>query len=335
MTRRPAGATLIELMVSSALGLLVVAAVGSLFLASSRAQRQDERLSFMNQELGFAIAQLVQDIEMAGHWARLHDPSRAELHGNLAVAQDCGAGSTPWTFADRRPLSIVDNATGAAANAVHQCLPAAEVSAGSDVLAIKGVASRVAGTDLDMSGQTPGAVYLRTGNLSGRLYLHNGAALGEVPPPFENREYRPAIYYVQPSVDGLSEPALCRRVLRATGVGSPPAFVAECLAQGVEVLQLEAGIDTDDDGAANFFASSPAGGAAVVSVRLFLLARSSRPDFNHREASGKTYMFSNMEDPHEPAANSADPADRHYYHKTLSTEIVLRNPRTLQGVAIQ
>ena len=49
-----------------------------------------------------------------------------------------------------------------------------------------------------------------------------------------------------------AEPALCRRILQATGAGSPPAFVRECLAQGVENLQLEAGIDTDADGLISF-----------------------------------------------------------------------------------
>lgn len=323
---------MIELLISSVIGLVVVAAVSALFVASSRGLRQDERVSFLNQELGYAMAQLVQDIEMAGHWGRLHDPALVQLHANLAVAQDCGAGAAPWTYAERNALTVVDNADGTAANAAHRCLPAADVSAGSDVLAIKRVEGRVAGTDADMSAQTLGAVYLRTGALAGRLYLHDGSVFGQVPPPFENWEYRPAIYYVQPTLDGIAEPALCRRILRATGVGVAPAFEQECLAQGVENLQVEAGVDTDGDGASNFFTSTPDAAAAVVSVRLFLLARSSRPDFNHSEPAGKTYMFSNMVAPHEPAL---DPVDRRYYHRTLSTEIVLRNPRTLQGVAIQ
>ena len=334
MISRSRGLTLIELLISSALGLVVIAAVGSLFMMSSRAIRQDERMSFMNQELSYAIAQLMQDIEMAGHWARLHESARVELHDNLAIAQDCGPTSTAWTYADRTALRILDNATGASANAAFQCLPASDILPGTDVVAVKRVAGRPGGSDLGMGGQTSGAVYLRTGNLSGRLYLHNGVAFGNVPPPFENWEYRPAIYYIQPTVDGVAEPALCRRILQATGAGSPPAFVRECLAQGVENLQLEAGIDTDADGAANYFTASPTASVSgqIVSVRLFLLARSSRPDPSHSEPAGKSYMFSNMTAPHEPAD---DALDRHYYHKTLSTEIVLRNPRTLQGVAIQ
>ena len=109
------------------------------------------------------------------------------------------------------------------------------------------------------------------------------------------------------------------------------------LAQGVENLQVELGIDTDEDGAANYFMSTPTPEflARAVAVRLYLLARSSRPDFKYDGKSGgskKSYIIGNMQPAHVPADN---PVDRHYYHKTLSTEIVLRNPRSLQGLAIQ
>lgn len=336
------GATLIELMISSSLGLIVIAAVGTLFMASSRSMKQDERMSMMNQELAYAIAQLVQDIEMAGHWARLHDPARVELHGNLSVAQDCGAGTSAWVYADRTAISVVDNATGADTNDRHQCIPATGILPGSDVIAIKRVMGSPAGTDTNMAAQLPGAVYLRSGNLAGRMYLNDGAAFGNVPPPFENWEYRPVIYYIRSSFEDPGEPALCRHRLQATGSATPPAFVGECLAQGVESMHVELGVDTDGDGAANYFwpppppavpvALSALEQTQVVRVRLFLLARSIRPDTNHTEADGKSYMFSNMQDPHVPADDSID---RHYYHRTLSTEMVVRNPRTLQGVAIQ
>jgi hypothetical protein len=56
--------------------------------------------------------------------------------------------------------------------------------------------------------------------------------------------------------------------------------------------------------------------------------RSTRPDFHY--TNEKTYQIGNSVNPYTPSGD-----DSHYYRKTLSTEVALRNPRALQGVAVQ
>jgi len=328
---RQHGTSLIELMVSISLGLVVIGASGSLFLGASQNYREDERRAQMTDDAGFALSQLVQELEMAGFWAQVHDPGMVQRHGSLAVAADCGPPAAAWTYADLSPLAVLDNVTAAGAAMAHACLAADEVRPGTDVLAVKRLVGRASGTDADATRLVTGTPYLRTAGLAGLLYLRGTTAFLPVPAPYQDWEYRVALYYIRDftltATESPREPSLCRQVLRASA--GQPAYVAECLAQGIENLQVEVGVDTDEDGAANRFEVAPdaADLARAVTLRLYLLARSSRPDSDYTDA--RTYQVGNAP-AFEPAGN-----DAHYYRTTLATEVVLRNPRSLQGLAVQ
>ena len=101
------------------------------------------------------------------------------------------------------------------------------------------------------------------------------------------------------------------------------------MAQGVENLQIEVGVDSDGDGTANYFSAQPTAAqlALASNARLYLQVRSARPDVDY--VNEKTYQIGNAE-PFTPAGD-----ERHYLRKTLATEVALRNLRGLQGVAIQ
>ncbi len=324
---RQRGFSLIELMIASSLGIVSVAAVGNVFLGGSSNYRQDEKLSRMHDELAFAMTQLTQDLEMAGFWSRVRDGALIERPGSLTVGNDCGP--TGWAVQDLSSLALDDNPAAASANLLHPCLPAADVQAGADIVAIKRVRGRADASDTDASGLVIGRTYLRTHQGLGALYLGGGTAPA-MEQPYQDYEYRPRLYFVQPYTVSPTEsprvPSLCRMVLRA---GSPPFFAKECLAQGVENLQLEVGVDSDGDGVANFFSQAPAAAdlARAVAVRVYLLVRSATPDPGYR--NDKTYWVGNSPALQPSGDNS------HYYRKTLASEVVLRNTRSLQGLGYQ
>src|ERR1051326_7273948 len=130
------GFSIIELMIAVALGLLSIAAVGSVFMLGSRGYKQDDRVARMHSELRFAMAQLTQELEMTGFWAQVRDPvSDPVVDASAALAdwsKDCGPttdGGAPgpgnnWTFQERRaPLMTLGGVTsGAAAHAVFPCI---------------------------------------------------------------------------------------------------------------------------------------------------------------------------------------------------------------------
>lgn len=335
MTRAPRarperGLSLIQVLVGMAIGTSLAAGLATFFIQGSRSSREDINVASMLNELGFAAGQLGADLEMAGFWAQLHDPSAIDPDGSLAVASDCGPAN--W-YRDLDALQLLDNPTGAQVHAMFPCIAAADVVPGADVVVIKRVLGRVAGTDTDDSGLRAGTLYLRTANRHGVLFLRtNGASTSTVDPPYEDREYAPAVYYVQRYTVSAAEdpllPALCRMTLRSES-GGPPAFGRDCVAQGVENLQLEVGIDSDEDGAANYFTArpTPADLARVSTARLYVQVRSARPDPNY--TNEKTYQIGNAQ-PFKPEGEQA-----RYFRKTLSTEVSLRNPRALNGVAVQ
>jgi type IV pilus assembly protein PilW len=330
--RRSQGLSLIELMVATGLSIVIALGIGTFMLGGTRSGREDINIASMLDELGYAAALLSADLEMAGFWAQVHDPSAIELDGTLALAgTDCGAAG--W-YQQLVPLALLDNNTGASGVrpvTAYPCLDPDDVVPGTDVIAVKRVQGRVAGTDTVTSGLRAGLIYLRTHDKVGRLYRQGGTPEA-VPAPYRNWQYAPAVYYVQAWSDSPSEspriPSLCRMVLRASG--ATPAFTRECVARGVENLQLEIGVDSDEDGSANYFTATPAAidFARASTARLYLQVRAPRPDFQY--VNEKTYQIGNTEDPYQPSGEAA-----HFYRKTLSTEVALRNPRALQGVAVQ
>lgn len=333
LRRGSLGLSLIELMIATALSVVMTLALGTFMLEGTRSGREDINVASMLDELGYAASLLTADLEMAGFWAQVHDPSAIELDGTLALAgDDCGPSG--W-YQDLDALQLVDNNTGdsgARPLTAWACLDAGDVMPGTDIVAIKRVLGRVAGTDTATSAMRAGVIYLRTHDKTGRLYLHGGTP-GAVDTPYDNWQYAPAVWYVQRWSVSASEspqvPSLCRRVLRVNADGEPE-FTRDCVARGIENLQLEIGVDSDEDGSANYFTSTPAAAdlSRAATARLYLQVRSMRPDYTYRNE--KTYQIGNTEDAYTPAGD-----DAHYYRRTLSSEVALRNPRALQGVAIQ
>lgn len=323
------GVSLIQALVGMAIGTSLAAGLATFFIQGSRSSREDINVASMLNELGFATGQLGVDLEMAGFWAQVHDSSAIELDSSLAATNDCGGGT--W-YRTLTALEVLDNPAASAAQARFPCLAATDVVAGSDIIAIKRVLGRVAGTNTSSAALRNGTIYLRTHDKYGLLYLRGSGPGTPVEAPYQDWQYSPTLYYVQPYTTSATEspqvPALCRMTLRSSG-GGAPAFTRECVAQGVENIQLEIGVDSDEDGAANFFTAAPTAADLnrVSTARLYVLVRSARPDVNYVNA--KTYQIGNAE-PFTPEGDAV-----HYYRKALSTEVALRNPRALQGVAIQ
>ena len=97
-------------------------------------------------------------------------------------------------------------------------------------------------------------------------------------------------------------------------------MTTECIATGIENLQLEYGIDTTADGNPNLFLPNPtvAEMQNVVSARIFLLARTSNIDT--RYTNQKTFSISNS-----PAYSPADS----FHRRMFSTTVSIQNIRSL------
>ena len=98
-------------------------------------------------------------------------------------------------------------------------------------------------------------------------------------------------------------------------------MTTECLAQGIEDLQIEFGLDTNGDGEPNTYLANPTlvQMQTAVTARVFVLARSADPDM--RYTNGKTYQISNA-----PAYTPADS----FYRRVYSVTVGLKNMASLR-----
>ncbi|MEJ2603388.1 MAG: PilW family protein [Gammaproteobacteria bacterium] len=318
---RMRGLSLVEIMVALVIGMLTLAGLLTLFTQNKRTFMQDEQFVRMQDNARFALAELEKDLAMAGFWGDLLNP--AGIVGDddsLSIATDCGPGGIEdWMYQILDPVSgqssaltHLDNATGLAATGSHSCIDAAEIVAGSDVVAIK----RLEGREL-AGAMIPSRVYLRTNGTVGLLYKEPMSASPPITidPPFSQWRYSPRIYFIRDfsEAPGDGIPALCRKVLVAA---AGPGMASECLASGVEDLQIEFGLDEDGDGRPDTFLSNPtlAQMQLAVSARIELLARTAEPD--PRFVNDSTYRLGNA-----PAYTPNDNFRRRVY----TTTVYIRN----------
>jgi type IV pilus assembly protein PilW len=317
-----AGFSVVEVMIAMLLSMALAGAIISVFVNNSYSFKQDENIGRMQDDARFALREIAFDISMAGHYADLHIPSSVSYDGDLAIGTDCGpVGEANWMYrateaGTGNSLSImaIDNATNAAVTAAHSCFIGGELQDGTDVVAIKRVAGAEA-TTLSANG-----AYLRTNGTVGVLF--SGVA-PTAPPlvvaaPSADWAFRPSIYYIRQfaNTPGDNIPTLCRKALSGAG----PGMTTECLATGIENLQIEYGIDTSQDGHPNVYLTNPtlAQMQDVVAARVFLIARTT--DNDTRYVNNKTYSISNAPD--------LVPGDS-FHRRVFSTSVSIQNIRAM------
>ena len=320
--KRQSGFTLVEIMVAMLLSLILGVAIVTVFVNNSHSFTQDDNVMRMQDDARYALQQIAFDLSMAGHYAELLSPEAVTLDTNLAIGLDCGpAGVTNWSYLTTQPatgesLSVIgiDNVTSAQVVAGHSCFLADEVAPGTDVVSIKRVAGAEAAVFRD------GAVYLRTNGTVGLLYRRplTGTPAVSIALPRTEWEYRPAIYYIRQYAYNLGDniPTLCRKVLGGAG----PSMLTECIATGIEDLQLEYGVDTNGDGNPNVYMSAPTltDLQTVVSARIYLLARTT--DIDVRYTNQKTFSIGNAPD--------YTPNDS-FHRRVYSTTVAIQNIRSM------
>jgi type IV pilus assembly protein PilW len=313
---RQQGFTLIELMIAMVLGLLLTGALLTMLAQARKSFQQDEVFASMQDESRYAMHELSNDVSMAGYIGDILVPEIIVFDASLAgsLGDDCER-SDGESFAYRltdsstgtdTTLMGLDNITAADAVDEFGCLLAGELVAGTDIIAVKHLAGATTATaDLE-----DGDVVVRYNGTVGSLFVH--PITGSVPTPFEDRIYSPTIYFIRNYTNALGDnlPSLCRKVLVG---GATVNMTTECIAAGIENLQVEYGIDSTGDGSVDSYVSSPtpAERETTVSVRLFMLARTSDADPGY--TGDKTYTLSN--------ANSFSPTDsfrRRVYMTTVS-----------------
>lgn len=326
---RQAGLSLVELMIAMLLGILIVGGMAALFVQNKNSYNQDERVARMQEDARFALNEIVRDVELAGFWSNLLNPVSIVVDDELAITQDCGDGTANWMYTPLQAVTAYDKPTnGNAISTMFGCIDASAYRAGTDAIAIK----RVEGMPMERKDNpdddlADSEVYLRTNGVLGLLYTNASTFTPDavIAGVAQNWRYMPRIYYVRnyAATAGDGIPTLCRYYLDFSA--ATPTSTEECLARGVENLQIEYGIDTDTDGVANQYFSNPTAAqlqSQLVSVRIYLLMRSVEPDPGYTNI--KMYNLGNtVYDPNP---------DDNFYRRVYTTTVLVRNTRNLRCV---
>ena len=299
--RRQSGISLIELLISIAIGLFLLVGVISVFGNSHRVYHQLNLASQQIENGRFAVQMLTDDIGLAGFYGRYY---------NLL--------STPGTAPD--PCETTDMAKLRTASALVlqgfdatrgslTCVPTANYLAGTDVLVVRRADSSVTAPALLTAEQ----VYIQANadpNDSGNPLIALGTASNFTLTNIDStvapiRKYHVHIYFISPcsipngggtTCTGASDdggvpiPTLKRLELTIDPADGTRKMVVTPLVEGIENLQIDYGLDSDNDGSPNgAYVTAPAltDWQNVVAVRINVLARNLQADGNFTDS--RTY----------------------------------------------
>ena len=276
------GFTLIEMMVAMAIGLVLILGAVNIYAQGRQSFRTAEAIARVQENARFALDLMGPDIRLVNYWGRNSEAAYVAPPAGLVVT--CNAADvSAWALNLVNGIEAVDDGYTLPCPAFSGAQP------NSDVLVLRHASGQP-------TAPTAGRLQIQSGRVSAAMFTTGIIPAGAIPAPPASATHDVVInaYYVdQQSSLGANVPSL-RRLTLAPGAGAGTMQDQEII-PGVESLQVQFGIDTTDDGAADRYVDSDAGiidpadlafdpDAEVVSVRLWMLVRAEQRENAHTDA---------------------------------------------------
>lgn len=330
------GFSLVELMVAMTIGLVILAGLTTIFVNNSRTRDEIERANEQIDNGSYAMKVVSGDLENAGYFGEF-DPT--VLTPTTALPNVCDTAVTNLKTA--LPVSIQGSDDGAGLPA---CI--SDAKAATDVLVIRRVSTCVAGSancdpivagepyfqaslcgdSAELGSSNPNSYYaLDTVTTNLTLHQRDCTTLAEL------RRYETHIYYIANN-DNPGDGIPTLKLAELSG----GAFITSSIAQGIENMQLEYGLDTDNDGAPDVYTTDPNsyGGCSAttnptcvgnwqnaVAVKVHLLARSITKSSIKPDSKSYTLGLD-----FTGAANVLGPFNDQYKRHVFESSVKLYNP---------
>ncbi len=249
--RQSYGFSLVELLVAMVVGLVIISGAFSLHSTTRKTQAVNEMQMDMVADARFAIEMISYDLRHAGMWGGTNKSgligckssdaacSASSAGEGLAVATsgDCNVG---WYYDLRTPVFATDDSAANPYSA--SCISGSEGQVGSaDILEIRYADSN------EPTALLANHVYVRSNAVNGRIFV------GATEPVIDaynsasqtgNHELHAYVYYISDYTDAVGDgvPSL-RRVALVSG----PALQNQTLVSGVSDLQVQFGVDVNND----------------------------------------------------------------------------------------
>ncbi len=355
---KQSGFSLVEVMIAMTIGLVVLMAIISMLITTTRSQRNLDQASNIVENGYFSINTLYDELRHAGFYGHYFANNQAipALLPDPCTTNDAtalqNAMALPIQGYDAVDLVTHANVTGTLCATL---LANTNLQPGSDILVIRRantsiltgtpitneiyLQSNVLSASIQFGDPSANVPTTTADNLAPTLMQRNGAILSAA----DIRKYHVGIYFVAPCSVGNGANGVCTATddtiptlkrMELTVEGGVPAMVITPLAEGVEYMELLYGIDTTPatsnamtgligDGIPDTYITAPtlAQWSSVTSVQIHLLIRSTAPTTDY--VDDKSFQLATLS---VPAAN--DNFKRHIFNSEVRL-INLAGPRSL------
>ena len=327
--QRQSGLTLVELMVALAIGSFLVIGAVQIYTQSRQAFVVNESIARVQETAQFAMDTIESDLRMASNWGR--NSRSLAVEGRAIVGDPNPSGLTEpqptcgadWAFDLARPIDGSDN------NYTLACGANGGAQANSDVITVRRATVQPvvpqAGRLQVQSTRIQGELFEDGAVPAEFLPITNHPVTGQ--PSSATHNVMVNSYYVSPTSNLIpGVPTLRRKTL--TSVGGAPAIVDQEVAPGVENIQLQLGVDVDEDNTVDRYVNpgddiyNPAAagyipGARVITARIWLVVRGVTTEFGLQDARN-----------YQPGNANLGQMNDSFRRLQVSKTILLRNART-------
>lgn len=328
MTKKyQAGLTLVELMVALAIGSFLIVGAVQIYNQSRQAFVVNESIARVQETAQFAMDTIEADLRMASNWGRTSRALSVEgrsIDGDanptgLPEPLDCGAG---WA------LDIAMVVDGDNNGFLLPCPAVGGAQGNSDSFTVR--RATVAPAPMEA-----GRLQVQTTRIQGQLFADGvlpqgfSDAINPLTGQPESTTHNLLVnsYYVAADSDLIPGVPTLRRKTLGIGAGGP-AIVDQEIAPGVENLQIQLGVDVDEDNTVDRYVNpgdpiydpSAAGyvpGSRVMTARIWLVVRGVTAEIGIQHTQAY--------DPGD--VNLGTPNDA-FRRVQVSKTILLRNTRT-------
>ena len=273
--RNQSGMTMVELLVALAIGSFLMIGAVQVYNQSRQAYVINDSIARVQETAQFAMDTVEADLRMASNWGQNSRATSINGHSeigeadplNLVPPSGCGAD---WAFDLVRPLVGSNNAY------TLPCVADGGTQANSDVFTTR--RATVAATPLEV-----GRIQIQTTRIQGELFADGNIPAGFDALTSETHNLLVNSYYVSASSTLIPGVPTLRRKTLVGGAGGP-TIVDQEIAPGVENIQLQLGVDVDQDNTVDryvnpgdpIFIPGDAAfipGARVMTARIWMVVR--------------------------------------------------------------
>ncbi len=275
---RERGLTLIEIMVALAIGSFLIIGAVQIYTQSRQAYIVNESVAKVQDTATFAMDAIESDLRMASNWGRMSRGLGIEGRSliddanptNIDLNVDTSACGVEWVLDLSMPVDGDNNGYGL------PCPPEEVIQANSDHFVVR----RASVNPVPLEA---GRLQIQTTRVQGEIFNDGAVPSGFTPVDSSTHNLMVTSYYVASDSDLIpGVPTLRRKVLRMNG--GVADIVDEEIAPGVENLQIQFGLDVNEDNTVDRYVNPGDGvydpddatyipGARIITARVWLVVR--------------------------------------------------------------